>query len=475
MKKSIKKFMAISLVLILALSSLLLAGCKKNEDENINEKIESKMTAYRINLEDSADSLTTNDKLKDYLESWIKSKNIDYYIDNSENIIMSIPASEAYRDAPTSVIICNYDAKNIKALIDPITAALYLAKNNENTGEMKVIFTKSDGNDFSGIKGLSPKAIPEGSNVFCLNDGTKALWAFDSAMMTSYKFTQNVEYKEPEETKAYKITIKGLNGGTPDSRVSKYPNPIKELGGILADFKTNATIFELADIYGGNCGNLYPTNASMTIVIDDNYVDKFEKKMDKKIKKFIEDNKENHPGVQYTCEETALPSMVLTKDSQNTLVSSLYTLFNGTYERNNDDQPIAMANLGYVYLGNNSFTIKACGTSLAENTMNTMNRDYENICSIAGINYEKTGYEPMWQSSDSSDFAYDIMDAYKNYNGKNLEYKDFLECSNAAYVKEFNKKCNIVNVALDKDRLEKYTGAIITFIMSQPHTDNSDV
>ena len=474
MRNKIKKIISISMILTLSLSCVLLSGCKKTEDDQIQEKIASKVIAYRTDLEDSAETLTDNSRLKDYLENWTKSKNIDYSIDESGNIIMTIPSSEEYRDAPTSVILCNYDAKNFKALMDPMSVALYLAKNNENTGELRVIFTASNGIDFSGIKGLDPKWIPEDSNVFCLSDGDKQMWAFDSAMMTSYRFTKDIDWTAPEENKAYKITISGLKGGTPDSKISKYPNPVKELGGILADFKTSATIFELADIKGGSCANLYPDSAEMTLIIDNNYVDKFQKKIDKKIEKYLDKNLENNPDLQYTCEEVPMPEKVLTKDSQNTLVSSLYTLFNGTYERNNDDQTIALTNLGSISMDDNQFVINAMGTSLADDTMQAMNTDFENICSISGINFEKIGTEPMWQASDSSDFAYDLMDAFKEYSGANMEYRDMLQCSSAAFIKEKNKKCNIVNVALDKDKVERYTGTIITYIMSQTHTDKTE-
>ena len=50
-------------------------------------------------------------------------------------------------------------------------------------------------------------------------------------------------------------------------------------------FKTNSLIYELADIRGGESGNLYPRSASVTIVIDEDDMEKFQKRIDSAIEK----------------------------------------------------------------------------------------------------------------------------------------------------------------------------------------------
>ena len=55
------------------------------------------------------------------------------------------------------------------------------------------------------------------------------------------------------------------------------------IGDLLAYFKTNSLIYELADIRGGESGNLYPRSASVTIVIDEDDMEKFQKRIDSAI------------------------------------------------------------------------------------------------------------------------------------------------------------------------------------------------
>ena len=74
------------LILILALTA---CGKKSSNTEiPLNEKIESKAFAYRIDLLDSAETLTDNNKIQEYLLNWAKSKNLKYVKDDHGNIIL---------------------------------------------------------------------------------------------------------------------------------------------------------------------------------------------------------------------------------------------------------------------------------------------------------------------------------------------------------------------------------------------------
>lgn len=52
-----------------------------------------------------------------------------------------------------------------------------------------------------------------------------------------------------------------------------------------------------------------------------------------------------------------------------------------------------------------------------------------------------------------------------------MELKDSVSATNASYVYEKNPDCNIINVALNEERLERYTGTILTFLLNQEHTE----
>ena len=55
------------------------------------------------------------------------------------------------------------------------------------------------------------------------------------------------------------------------------------------------------------------------------------------------------------------------------------------------------------------------------------------------------------------------------YSGKNLEYTESAAPSVASYIVKYNKKADIICVNLNSDRLERYTGTILTFLRNQEH------
>lgn len=468
-----KKLTTIALLFTMIGSLFLLSACGE-EEEDLSSKIEEKVIAYQTDLEDSASTLTSTDAIRDYLSNWAKSKGIACTTDSHGNVIMSVKASKEYKDADPTVIVCSYDAKQFENGIEPMAMALYIAKNNESTGKLDVIFTNETGHDYAGIKSLDSQYFKDNTNVFCLNSGEKNMWSTNTGARSSYTFSNSVAYTAPTGEKAYKIKISGLPGGIPDSKISSYPNPIKELGDLLAYFKTNALIYELSDITGGGSGNLYPKSASMTIVIDEDDIDKFESRMDTAIENFNDDYLEDYPDVVYTYKEVKVPETVVTEEYQNEFVSLLYTLLDGVYYKDDDDNLISITSIGSIHSNDGSYTISAVGNSLSKTNLAEIDNTYKTICGLSGVKYKKTDEQPGFTSDMESEFAKEVGAAFKEYADADIEFKDCVPATNASYVYELNKKANIINVTVNEERMERYTGTIITFMVNQEHTEQDD-
>lgn len=468
-----KKLTTIALLFTMIGSMFLLSACGE-EEEDLSSKIEEKVIAYQTDLEDSASTLTSTEAIRDYLCNWAKSKGIKYTVDSLDNVIMSVNASKEYKEADPTVIVCSYDAKQFENGIEPMAMALYIAKNNESTGKLDVIFTSETGHDYAGIKSLDNKYFKDNTNVFCLGGGQKNMWSTNTGARSSYTFSNNVAYTAPTGDKAYKVKISGLPGGIPDSKISSYPNPIKELGDLLAYFKTNALIYELADITGGSSGNLYPKSASMTIVIDEDDVDKFDSRMETAMENFNDDYLEDYPDVTYTYEEVDLPEKVVTEEYQNEFVSMLYTLLDGVYYKDDDENLISITSIGSIHSKDGSYTISAVGNSLSQSNMSEIDNTYKTICGLSDIKYKKYDEQPGFQSDMDSKFAEEVAAAFKEYSDADIEFKDCVPATNASYVYEKNKKSKIINVSVNEDKTERYTGTIITFMMNQTHTEVTD-
>lgn len=466
-----KKLISILLMFTLIGTALFsLTGCGDKE-EDLSAKIEEKVGAYLTDLEDSKATLTSAKAVKDHLRSWAKSKGVACKTDSHDNVIMTVDAGEGYQDAPPTVVLCSYDPAQIDNCISPMALALYVVKNNESAGKLTVIFAKEENRDFSGVSGLNDKYFTDNANVFCLNGGGRNMWSFKTGGNSSYRFGNRLTYTVPQGEKAFKIKIDGLPGGIPDSTISSYPNPIKEIGDLLAYFKTNTMIYELADVTGGQGSGLYPKSAEATVVIDEDDFEKFQTKMDKAIESFNEDYLENYPDVTYTYEEVSVPERVLDQDSLNEFVSILYTLIDGVYARDEDDNLLSITNIGSVRMEDDAYRISAVGCGLYDASLKDIDEEYMTICGLSDVSYDKTGGHSPWSAPADSEFAQAVSAAFTDYCGKDMEYKDYVSAANTGYVQEKNKNCNIVNVTLNEEKIERYAGTIITFMLNQPHTE----
>ncbi|MBR3755618.1 MAG: hypothetical protein IKK48_00780 [Firmicutes bacterium] len=464
MKKMIAIMVAVCMVggIVFALTT-----CDKKEEVDLSEKVTKKITAYRTDLEDSAATLTSSDAVKKYLCNWAGSKGIDYETDDADNVILKVKASEAYKDAEPTVLVCGYDAEHLSDCIDPISVALYVAKNNEATGKLTVIFTEDEGHAFNGIKELDATYFTNDSNVFVLNGGAKNMWSTTTAGNSTYTFNSTVERTEPKGNKAYQISINGLPGGIPDEKIASYPNPIKELGDLLAYFKTNSVIYELGKINGGTSGSLYPKEASCVIVIDENDYEKFEKRITTAIDNF--NDKYERYGATYAYEEIEVPESVLSADDMNKLISVLYTLIDGVYERDEDDNIISITNIGAIKCTNDTCTVSASGNSITEIGLNQLDLSYTTICGLSDLEYDKTSTQTGWsiKKPDENPFVQEVAEVFKEYSDGTMKYRDNIAVTNCSYIYDMNPNCDLMSISVNYKRIAKYAGTLVTFMMNQ--------
>ena len=133
-------------------------------------------------------------------------------------------------------------------------------------------------------------------------------------------------------------------------------NPIKQLGSVLANFKSTSLLFELASFRGGSAADQTPASASMTVVINSADEEKFIQKMDNALERFYDKYADQYPDASYTYEEVDLPKRVLVSEDAENIVSLLYTAFNGTYYKDDDGNVIALTNIGSISTKNQRLT-----------------------------------------------------------------------------------------------------------------------
>ncbi|HKM28222.1 MAG TPA: hypothetical protein VJY37_00905 [Anaerovoracaceae bacterium] len=452
------------LTLALVLTNLVFTGCG-NDIKDLPQRIEEKVSAYETDIMDSLGTLDNNDSIRTYLYNWAKSKDISVSYDYSNNVIMSIKSDKDHKDADPVVVQCSYDEKNMANCVQTMAVALYLAKNPENHGSLKVIFTAESGHDFAGIEGLSSEYFTNKTKVFCLSPTLSKIVSSNSGASAKYTFSHDVDRVSPKNSMAYKIRIKGLTGGIPDKKISSYPNPIKALGDLLAYFKTNSIIFELASFSGGGSSyNVFPKSATMTIVINENDKEKFTKRMDNVIEKFNDNNLESQPDLAYTYEEVDVPDTVLSSDDCNQFVSLLYTTLDGVYYKDDDGNIISITNVGSIEQKNGRYYMHIMADSLDDTNLDEISNSFKTICSLCDATYKLDDRSEGWSANTETDFFTSFAESYRLATGDDVEYKDSVAPTANSYIKAKNPKTESVYLGVTEKNRFDITEAIIKYM-----------
>lgn len=456
-------------VMILSVTMIIaLAACNRQEEQtkpgkdDIASKVTGKLPAYRTDLEDSANTMISDEYVKDYLTYWAKSKGIRQITDEYGNIIFDIPTSEQYEKANQTVIVCPYSHQNFRDEIIPLSMALYAARNNESAGRLTIIFTPEGKHDFLSLKNINPSHIADKAKIFYLSSGTKALIGVSAGASSGYLATIRAKRSKPKYALAYRIRITVPPGGKPDIKISDHTNPILTLTSLLNNLQDKNMEFELATINGGQDTVNYATSASMIIAIDPNDKEKFSEIIDIASENF----EKNHINSTYICKRVKTPKSVITEKSRSTFISYMYTLLNGEYKIQNEDLDYeAITSISFIRSDIANIKVGSVAYSLDKKILKKIDQDEAALCRLSGIYFHKTFSTPLWTARDNTDFTNAYSKAFKKHSGKNLTYRPVITASGAPYLVKKGKDVEIINITVNNDVVEECLCSIIQYMV----------
>ena len=467
-KKHIIAAAAAAACLILSGSLFLLFHDKPEEGPTLNQIVEEKFNAYETDLRDSLGSMNNNTDVGNYLLSWAKNKQIAAVSDAAGNIIYNIPASDMVSDsAQPAAIFCSYDASNMEAHIEEISAALTIAKSAENNGSIQIFFLAEDLNGKTEAQLPDTSHFAENTAVFCLGKTASYRISTVTGGYQHIRISDALHYTEPTYGKAYKIEVKNC----PDLSISgKYTagmNPIKTLGSVLANFKSTSLLFELSSFRGGTDEMITPSKASMIVVINESDTAKFEKKLNNSIDKFYEKYHEDYPEIEYTYEETGLPSKVIEGDDTDNLVSLMYTAFNGVYNRDDEGTIIALANIGKLSTKNGRLKIDTAVMCCDESIMDEISEVYETICGLCDMKFEIRENIPIYNGAENEmtlELVETFRNAYTEFTGKSVVEESTAILTSCSSIHESNPEIPILFCGITSKAKQNIAGSIITWL-----------
>ena len=468
MKKKIS-IILITLLLVLSFSSCGIASDALNGNDKINTGV---LKEYNDLLYASKD-FTTVEKFDNYILRWANKESIKTSYDKFGNIIMSKAPAEGYENGNGNSINIqtSISVTDLKKSCIPVAMSLFLIKNVTENNFMRIIFTNNSKGDFSGAEGINSRYLFTDNqiNLDWRSDSEDNPPEFSiingSAGTTINQISQPLQYVDSTYSKAYEISINKLNGGNSSIMTGQNPNPIKIIGDLLASCKSSGILFELDNFNGGDSPYTYPTNASVSLVINDNDISKFTKKVENAQNKFKDTYSKSQPNYTYTLTEKQKPDKVFSPENTNSIVSLLYTLVSEIYTRDETTgEIISTSNIGQISTLNNEFKLLVCGRSITRNGMAQLKDAYHIIASLSDVDYSLKSETPIWEVKENNKLLDAVTALGKDkYNIEPKVFKSFDKTENAIFAQNKNLK-NLISIKININNYVTQTKLLLDLI-----------
>ena len=199
---------------------------------------------------------------------------------------------------------------------------------------------------------------------------------------------------------AYKITVKGLQGGHSGMDIIKgFGNANKMMNRIL--YALTDTI-SIAEIDGGSLRNAIPRESNAIITTNDTLA--FRSAFDKVVSEIQNEYKTVENDLEIITTEVENPSSVLSSSDQNSLINSLYSAHNGVFRMSPDIKDLVETsnNIARVIVKDGAIKIGCLTRSSVESGKWDMAFTLKSTFELGGFSVEFGGSYPGWKPNPDS-------------------------------------------------------------------------
>lgn len=334
------------------------------------------------------------EKAREFMMNWAKENQIDATIDEVGNIIMRKPATPGMENRKGIILQGHLDIvpqKNedkvhdftkdpIDAYVDGewvrakgttlgadngmgVSAGMaVLTATDIPHGPIEVLITATEETGMDGANGLKPGVL-KGDILLNLDSETEGelyvgcAGGLDSTIEFNYK-----EAAVPADSKAFKLSLKGLKGGHSGMDINLGRGNSNKL--LFRFLKANAKTldFRMAAVNGGSLRNAIPRESFALVTVPSGNAGQLQAKVAEASAIYKAELIEKDPDVKLLVEEAELPTQVMDADLQERLIDAIMGCPNGTV-RMIDSMP------GTVETSNNLAIVKTTEDKIVINTL----------------------------------------------------------------------------------------------------------
>ena len=224
----------------------------------------------------------------------------------------------------------------------------------------------------------------------------------------------------PADYSAWRISVKGLNGGHSGMDIHKgLGNANKIMNRLL--YK-GFELFGLAvsEINGGSLRNAIPRESESIITLPKNKINDFNTAFEQLIKDIKFELKTTEPTLQIGLQEAPLPNLIMNSVSQIQLINAIYSVANGVYRMSADIDNLVETsnNLARVIVKDGKIFIACLTRSSIESSKMDLAQALEANFKMANLQVSFSGSYPGWTPNVSSPILKVLTSVYEQLHQK---------------------------------------------------------
>ena len=229
-----------------------------------------------------------------------------------------------------------------------------------------------------------------------------------------------IQEDSPENSTAFRIEVKGLQGGHSGMDIHKgFGNANKLMNRLLYDGHEHYGL-RIAEIDGGSLRNAIPRESFATIVVDADRSEGFKTAMDVLVAAIKKEFMTMEPSLEINVSLTDMPSNVMVVSTQAGLIKALYAACNGIYRMSADIPELVETsnNIARVIVKDGRIKIGCLTRSSVESSKMDLANMLKATFELAGCEVEFSGSYPGWSPNMDSSILKVMRELYEQLNGE---------------------------------------------------------
>ncbi|NEV93335.1 aminoacyl-histidine dipeptidase [Psychroflexus sp. YR1-1] len=285
---------------------------------------------------------------------------------------------------------------------------------------LEALFTIDEETGMTGAKELDG-SILDGEVLLNLDteeDDEIGIGCAGGVDMTATRFY--IEESIPENSLAYKLKLKGLQGGHSGMDIIKGLANANVLMNRLLYSAYTTVNSRVASIEGGGLRNAIPRESEAVVIVHRDHKDKFEDALHTLFHEIKSEFASLEPEMKFDLEQTELPKKIMSSDVQDAVLKSIYAAHNGVYRMSPDIEGLVETsnNIAKISLGGGKIEVLCLTRSSLASSKDDLVNSLSSAFDLAGFQVDLSGDYPGWSPDPSSEILKVVDRIYQEQNNE---------------------------------------------------------